>query len=648
MTITSIVIAQNGFLPVDKWSSSPVLHKQNAAFEKESAVVLDDTRIIEYKIEKIGKEEGVLMYTTNYKLIKINDTKGVEMYNKIYIPTSKMAEVVSIKARTITKTGKVVTITEDKIKEIEEDGRLYKLFAMEGVEIGAEVEYNYSIKRPISVFGSEYFQNSNTPIQSASLYIISPEYLKFEAKGFNGFTMSKDSLINDKRYIVGFEENITTIQSEKYAFKDPYLKRVEYKLAYNLGNNPFVRINTWKDFAKRMYTYYTSLNPKESKALDNYLKKLKVEDADSDENKIIAIEDFIKTTINGSEKVVSENADDVEEIVKTKLTNRDGMVKMFANTFEKLGINYQIVFPSQRSSAPIDEILENWRTVDEVILYFPKSGKFLAPFNPTLRYPYIDYELAATRGLFLKTTTIGELKTAIGTFGNIGMEPFEKHAHNLEATIKFDESLDTVIVQAKQIFKGYASVAYRPIYVYLSKKEQDETTKEILKGLAKSDNIFNMNVENSSFDNLTKNNALIIGGTIHTADLCENAGNKILLKIGEIIGQQVEMYQEKERKLPIEIEFPHVLDRTIKFEIPNGYQVKNLSDLNINIAYKDDKGVESMAFISNYTQEGNTVNIRIVETYKNTKYPITQINEFVKVINAAADFNKVVLVLEKK
>ena len=121
-----------------------------------------------------------------------------------------------------------------------------------------------------------------------------------------------------------------------------------------------------------------------------------------------------------------------------------------------------------------------------------------------------------------------------------------------------------------------------------------------------------------------------------------------MLKIGEIIGQQVEMYQEKERKLPIEIEYPHVLDRTIKFEIPKGYQVKNLNDLNINISYNDDKGAESMSFVSSYTQEGNVVTIRVVENYKQTKYPITQINEFVKVINAAADFNKVVLVLEKK
>ena len=647
--LNTIALSQsnNSYVPTDKWQSNPILHTINTQFEKESAVALEDTRIIEYKVEEIGKQEAVFMYTTNYKLIKINDSKGVEMYNKIYIPTSRMAEIVSIKARTITKAGKVINITDDKIKEIEEEGRMYKLFAMEGVEVGAEVEYNYCIKRPISVFGGEYFQNSNTPIQMASLYIITPGHLRFEAKGYNGFEVSKDSLINDKRYIVATQKNIETLQTEKYAFKDPYLMRVEYKLAYNLANNETARINTWKDFAKRMYGYYTTLNPKETKALEGYLKKLKLNETATDENKIIAIEEFIKTTINGEEKVVSENADDVEEILKTKLTNRDGMVKMFANSFEKLGVNYQIVFPSQRSNAPIDETLENWRNVEEIIFYFPKTGKYISPFNPTLRYPFIEDQLAATRGLFLKTTTIGELKAAIGTFGNIAMEPFEKHAHNLEATLKFDETLDTVIIEAKQIFKGYGSVPYRPIYVYLPQEKQDETTKEILKSLAKSENIKNIKVENSSFDNLTKNNPLIISGTIHTADLCENAGSKILLKIGEIIGEQVQMYQEKERKLPIEIEYPHVLDRTIKFEIPKGYQVKNLNDLNFNIVYKDDKAAETMGFVSTYTIDGNIVNIKIIETYKQTKYPITQINEFVKVINAAADFNKVVLVLEK-
>jgi hypothetical protein len=37
-----------------------------------------------------------------------------------------------------------------------------------------------------------------------------------------------------------------------------------------------------------------------------------------------------------------------------------------------------------------------------------------------------------------------------------------------------------------------------------------------------------------------------------------------------------------------------------------------------------------------------------MEDYRKTLYPVSQYNDFVKIINTASDFNKVVLVLEKK
>jgi len=90
-----------------------------------------------------------------------------------------------------------------------------------------------------------------------------------------------------------------------------------------------------------------------------------------------------------------------------------------------------------------------------------------------------------------------------------------------------------------------------------------------------------------------------------------------------------------------------VLDRTIKITIPAGYSVKNLNDLNMDISFKKD-GVVTMGFVSKYTLNGNVLDVIINETYHGVNYPLEQFEDFKKVINAAADFNKVVLVLEKK
>lgn len=55
-----------------------------------------------------------------------------------------------------------------------------------------------------------------------------------------------------------------------------------------------------------------------------------------------------------------------------------------------------------------------------------------------------------------------------------------------------------------------------------------------------------------------------------------------------------------------------------------------------------------MSFVSGFTKEGNNVNIHVREEYRNLYYPVSQYEDFKKIINAAADFNKIVLVLEKK
>jgi hypothetical protein len=69
--------------------------------------------------------------------------------------------------------------------------------------------------------------------------------------------------------------------------------------------------------------------------------------------------------------------------------------------------------------------------------------------------------------------------------------------------------------------------------------------------------------------------------------------------------------------------------------------------LNISETYKDGE-VLTMGFVSRYELAGNTLKIKIQEDYRNIAYPLEQYEVFKKVINAAADFNKVVLILDKK
>jgi hypothetical protein len=633
-------------LSVD-WAANPVLHTVKPQFAKESAVILEDVRVHQYVKEGKDAKSNIIVNASNRRLIKVMDDKGVEMYNKIYIPLNVNTNVEEIKARTIQPDGKVVNLTGDKIFEVEEEGRRYKKFALEGVEKGSEIEYSWTVRKPLYFFGLEVFQTTTTPCQEASFTLEVPSYLQFSVKGYNGFSVSADTVIGDQRIVTGSGEDMVALNDEKYSASSPYMENVQYKLSYNLSSDKNVRMFTWNEMAKNVYSNYTDFTEKEQKAIDNFVKQINIPASAGEEDKIIALEDYIKTTVNIDDDAVSDDASKIEKIVKTRVANNEGVTKLFIGAMTKLGINYQIVYSSKRDDIQLDEELENYRLADDLIFFFPGTGNFLEPTAAAYRYPFIEPYLGDTKGLFLKGTTIGTFKTALASFDTIPLQPFEKNLTNLEVQLKFDANMDSVVLHSKQILLGYSAASYRPEFTYLDKDKKDEFTRSVIYSVSKSDNIQNIKVENSGMLDGNKNLPLNIEADITSADLVEQAGKRYLLKLGEVIGPQVEMYQEKPRQLPVMMDYPHSEDRDITFTIPDGYQIRNLSDLNINVIDKYD-GEDAIGFISSYTLTGNVLKIKVHEFYKKIDYPVSRFNQFIKVINSSADFNKIILILEKK
>lgn len=625
------------------WSEKPSLHKMPEKFNTASAVYLRDDRIYEYKFE----DKKMVQYNHVYKLIKVADDKGIEIFNKIYIPVYGTSEVNDLKARVINSAGQVINVPSEKIKDEMYEGNRYRFFAMEGLDKGSEIEYTYVTKKNPTYFGSETFQSQTTPYARVNISLVVPKHLKFEAMGFNGMTVLSDSLIGESLITAAYSDNIPQLEEEKYGLPTPHLQRIDYKLSYNLSSSNSVRLNTWNEMARNVHRNLTTLTDKERKAVNKFVNAVNIPDGASEETIIELLEDYMKTKINIDEKLVSENAENLEAAIKSGNTNNFGAGKLMIAMLEAKGIRYQAVFPSVRDQLPLVEELENWNRIEEMILYFPSTKKFLQPSSDILRYPYVDAYWAATRGLFLKTTSIGDVTTAIAKFDTIPMIPFDQHAHNMEVSVKLDATGDSLIIDSKQILKGYGASAYRPIWAYLTPDKQQDALKEIISSVAKSENIQNIKAENTAFTDFWDNKPLVISGTIHTGQLLDRAGNKLLFKIGELIGPQEQMYQEKPRQLPAELQYPHILYRKLHFQVPEGYTIKNLKDLTIDIQEK--KGNEvSMGFSSNYTLNGNSLDVEVMETYRDIRYPLSEFETFKKVINASADFNKIVLVLEKK
>ena len=136
--------------------------------------------------------------------------------------------------------------------------------------------------------------------------------------------------------------------------------------------------------------------------------------------------------------------------------------------------------------------------------------------------------------------------------------------------------------------------------------------------------------------------------TLKAPQLMEKAGPKYLFKLGDVIGRQQEMYQDTKRELPVSVPFPHSENRSITINIPAGYKILNPDAIRIHQDDKAANGTATMGFDSDYKIDGDKLYVNIKEYYSALSYPVSYYETFRKVINASADFNKVVLVMVKQ
>jgi hypothetical protein len=252
-----------------------------------------------------------------------------------------------------------------------------------------------------------------------------------------------------------------------------------------------------------------------------------------------------------------------------------------------------------------------------------------------------------TNGLYCKNTSLGSLSTAIAEVKKIPLEDYTKSFEDIDSRLELNSTQDSLTIDEKQIYAGYAAVAYRSAFVFSNDEQKKYMIKELTKMFASSENILSSEVLNQSFDQ--SDQPLVLHTITKSGELIEQAGNKLLLKIGMAIGPQVEMYQQKPRQETVDMDFPHIEERKIDFVIPAGYTISNPNDLKISEVYKDkDSGELTMGFVSDYELKGNILSVHIMEQYRRATYPLSQFLQFQKIINASADFNKIVLVLEKK
>jgi hypothetical protein len=629
-------------------------HAQQGAYqweENRKRYVLSDAEdsISEYILRHhiqydyaVENDRLVLLHTV-HRIVRVNSDEAIQRNNRIYISMNRSSTLIALRARTITKSGKVVFFDQKDLKEIaeEEKGTPYKIFAMEGVEQGSEVEYFYTRKMNASMFDRVYLQ-FEVPVKASSFQLSCPEHLEFDFRTYNGLPeISKRS--EDKKNIYAvYQEKIERRKKEEFSNYEASRKRVEFKWAYNNARSR-ARQYTWDEAAKTFFRITHTRSKDDEKALQKFAAAIPDNPKNDLSTRIAAIEKYIKSNIQIAEKGDSENMEEIAGITKYKNASELGITKLFLGVMEQKAIECQVAITCSREVVVFDPKFDSWAFLDQYLLYFPATKAFMAPGSFQFRYPFVPAELTAQSALFIEPVEVGDVKSALPELRMVPAIDYTLNVDNLSIEVDFSTDLSANNIKLEREFGGYNASFIAPYFEMTTEEQRSNMVKEITKQTAPDADIAKWDLAVSK----KSSNNVLMKTEFKSSHFIENAGKRILFKVGELIGHQTELYQDDKRTTPVENDFNRGYDRVIKVKLPEGYRVKNPDDCKIDIQYKEGDQAPFL-FVSSYKQSGQELEIAIQEYYKTIHAPLARYEDFRKVINAAADFNKVVLVLEKQ
>jgi hypothetical protein len=240
---------------------------------------------------------------------------------------------------------------------------------------------------------------------------------------------------------------------------------------------------------------------------------------------------------------------------------------------------------------------------------------------------------------------VGGTRMGVGKVSYIKPLDADKNIHDIVASVDLASAPGTAVVHLENSVSGYNAQYIQPYYSMLDAANKEKLLEDWVGFITDGSTFHEEQVLGDGPNNLGLC-PVVIKVDATTSKFLEQAGDKTLFKIGELIGPQSELYAEKERTQPVDDGYARRYKREIKVTLPPGTKVENLSDLEFDRHLVKD-GEELLKFKSTYAVEGNILTVSVVEFYKLCQVPLEDFEAYRSVVNAAADFNKVVLVLAK-
>ena len=639
---TSSLFAQDYSFKNYDWDEKETKVEIPEQYKNEKEVILQRTT----KIEIVVADKNAIQYHLLHEKIYINSDDAIERNNKIYIPFSLDEKVLVNKARVILKNGTVIHLDKKDIKEEvdQEKGMKYNYFAVNGMEKGAVIEKIYVLEENPEFTGQTIKMQDDYPIADLHFELITPNYLIFKTKSYNGLSDAKidEKSLANKLILSISEKNIPALDNdENYSNWNLQLKLFRYKLDENLMNGGR-NLNNFKGFSTSVFDRLNpELDKKDQKSVDELCKT--IAKSNDLQEQIWNIENKIKKTITYNKYI--DNKETLSDIINTKQANQTDILKIYLAVFKKFKIENNVVFTSNRYKIPFDKEFESFENLSELLFYFPSIQKYLTPTEIEYRIPLFPATLASNNGLFIKEKTFAGVKMGIGEINFIDIPGSDITHDVMDITVDFTNDIENPLITSKISFGGYSALNFQAIKDFASAEQYKAVLKSIAENYTVETEFKTLTTENDGTEFIGKK-PFVLNVSFDGKDLTKKAGDNYLFSVGETIGKQMEFYQENKRVLPVEIDYPHYYTRKIKILLPKGATVKNLDKFTMD--FKNDvNGKTEAAFISKYNKKGDEITIDNIEYYNIVNYPLATFEEYKAVINAAADFNKIVIIVTK-
>jgi hypothetical protein len=179
------------------------------------------------------------------------------------------------------------------------------------------------------------------------------------------------------------------------------------------------------------------------------------------------------------------------------------------------------------------------------------------------------------------------------------------------------------------------------------KKEWKEEKPKVMKSLAESE--YGHTVEKYDAFRLVqdgrnaKKRGLRYTESFILSEMTSQAGSDLIISLPVLMGEQSRIKkEERQRTLPIDIQYPRSLQWKIICQVPAGYTPRGLENLNKTISN------EAGSFVSTTTVENNAIHLAIKKTFRSRHLNVNDWNKLLELLDASFNFSESKIILVKQ